>query len=145
MLCLVSCSQMATQLDIDCFVICLHQLSLLTLKRRILIHPLRSLPLLERSVLAVMPFVPIGWWTPVPSTTPASPGCFRSSVRVLKGRRKTFKTYTSSCQLSLEVLSKSTQVKEEKSVAEIGAEVAAETRTDGKTGRDELGQGDLKK
>lgn len=44
-------------------------------------------PLLERRALAEMPLVPIpiGWWMPVPSTTPASPGCFRSSVRVLQG------------------------------------------------------------
>lgn len=47
-----------------------------------------DLPLLERSVLAEMPFVPIGWWTPVPSTTPASPGCFKSSVRVLEEEAK---------------------------------------------------------
>lgn len=46
-------------------------------------------PLLERSDLAEMPLVPIGWWTPVPSTIPASPGCFISSVRVLEGGRKT--------------------------------------------------------
>lgn len=47
-------------------------------------------PLLERSALAEMPLVPIGWWTPVPSSIPASPGCFRSSVRVLEEQRKTY-------------------------------------------------------
>lgn len=49
---------------------------------------MKDWPLLERSALAEMPLVPIGWWTPGPSTTPASPGCFRSSVRVLEGGRK---------------------------------------------------------
>lgn len=47
--------------------------------------------MLERRALAEMPLVPIpiGWWAPVPSTTPASPGCFSSSVRVLEEERKT--------------------------------------------------------
>lgn len=45
-------------------------------------------PLLERKARTEMPLVPIGWWIPTPSSAPASPGCFSSSVKALWGVRQ---------------------------------------------------------
>lgn len=57
--------------------------------RRLPRYTVEDWPLLERRALAEMPLVPMpmGWWAPVPSTTPASPGCFNSSVSVLEERK----------------------------------------------------------
>ncbi|KAJ7992581.1 hypothetical protein DPEC_G00280180 [Dallia pectoralis] len=45
-----------------------------------------GLPLLLRGALPEIPLVPMGWWPPVPSTPPTSPGCFNNSVNVLRGK-----------------------------------------------------------